>query len=464
MENIDNIRKILGGREKGQVALGWVKTKRLSPNVFFIALADGSTPAHLQVTGDPQAFQDCLDDIHAGVCLRVEGVLTSSPGSGQSHELVARKIEIVGPCDATTYPIQPKEHSLEFLRHVPHLRVRTTLFGAIFRIRHLMSQAFHRFFTAEGFYYVHTPIITTSDCEGAGDMFRVCKEGSAKEFFGERVHLTVSGQLEAEMLAMGLSKVYTFAPTFRAENSHTSRHLSEFWTIEPEMAFCNLKGSIEMAQCAMRYVIECVLREGKEDLAILHKRQVVENKKKKESERATPLEERLQLVVNNEWKEVDYTEAHSILKASKPNKKGKFVYPIVGWGQTLQTEHERFLVEQYFKQVVVVRNYPKTTKAFYMRLNSDQKTVAAMDILFPGIGEIVGGSQREERMDYLIAQLQERGMDQEKMQWYLDSRRYGSCPHAGFGIGFDRMVLFVTGMENIRDVIPFPRTPGGRVL
>ena len=469
---MESIREILSATKVGkmgkageeQSVRGWVKTKRLSPNVFFIALSDGSTPTHLQITGAPRDFEALLEKIHTGACLKVRGTLVASPGQGQSYELVAKTIELIGFCDASSYPIQPKKHSLAFLRSLPHLRVRTQLFGAIFRIRHLMSQAFHQFFSDRGFFYVHTPVITPSDCEGAGALFSVRHEGRQKEFFEEKAYLTVSGQLEAECLAMGLSKVYTFAPTFRAENSHTTRHLSEFWMIEPEMAFCDLKGNVEVARRAIQYTIGRVLKEAKEDLVLLGERQHREDAQRKAAERRPPLLEQLHLVAEEPWQEIDYSEAYDILKASKKNQKGRFEYPIEQWGQALQTEHERYLVEQHFGKAVVVTNYPKAIKAFYMRTNDDEKTVAAMDILLPEVGEIVGGSQREERLDYLLENMRQQGIPHEKMAWYLDSRKYGGCPHAGFGIGFDRMVLFVTGMENIRDTIPFPRTPGRLTL
>ena len=394
MEKTDSIRKILAKKEKGreQAAVGWVRTKRVSPNVFFLVLADGSTPATLQITGTPKPFQKDLERIQTGTSLRVTGRLVASPGRGQSCEIVAQDIEIMGDCDGSDYPIQPKKHSLEFLRSLPHLRVRTHLFGAIFRIRHLMSQAFHDFFSSNGFYHVHTPIITPSDCEGAGETFRVTSDDGQKEFFEEKVYLTVSGQLEAELLAMGLSKVYTFAPTFRAENSNTSRHLSEFWMIEPEMAFCDLSENIRVAESALKYVVGRVLKEGWEDIDLLHQRQEKENATKKEGARSMPLKEKLDFVVRSDWEEISYCEAYEILKASQPNRKGKFQYSVREWGQELQTEHERFLVEKHFKRPVVVRDYPKDIKAFYMRLNETKKTVAAVDILFPEVGEIAGGS------------------------------------------------------------------------
>jgi asparaginyl-tRNA synthetase len=382
-------------------------------------------------------------------------------------------IKLLGFADPEKYPIQPKKHSLEFLRENAHLRVRTATFSAVFRVRHALAFAIHKFFNDKGFYYLHAPIITGSDAEGAGAMFRVStldaknppldEQGQVnfkEDFFGKQTHLTVSGQLEAELGALGLSDVYTFGPTFRAENSNTTRHLAEFWMIEPEMAFYDLNDNMDLAEEFLKYLIHYALEHCAEDLSFLDKRAAEEEKDKKQEERSElGLIDRLKFVVENEFARLSYTEAIELLKNSKPNKKKKFTYPVEGWGIDLQSEHERFLVEKEFKRPVILSNYPKDIKAFYMRMNEDNKTVAAMDILFPGIGEIIGGSQREERLEVLQSRMKEMHIEEEEMWWYLDTRKFGTAPHSGFGLGFERLVLFVTGMSNIRDVIPFPRTP-----
>ncbi|MFZ1496353.1 MAG: asparagine--tRNA ligase, partial [Saprospiraceae bacterium] len=395
-------------------------------------------------------------------------------GKGQSIEITAQHIEILGDCDAEQYPLQPKKHSLEFLRDIAHLRFRTNTFGAVFRVRHALAFAIHHFFNDRGFVYLHTPVITGSDAEGAGEMFRVTtldlnnpprnEDGTINnktDFFGRETNLTVSGQLEAELGAMAFSEVYTFGPTFRAENSNTSRHLAEFWMIEPEVAFADLNDNMDLAEAMLKYVISYVLEHCAEDIAFLDSRLADEEKQKPQNERSEmSLTEKLKFCINNPFVRLTYTEAIDILKNSAPNKKGKFNYTIDTWGADLQSEHERYLVEKHFKSPVILTDYPKDIKAFYMRLNEDGKTVRAMDILFPGIGEIVGGSQREERYDKLVQRMEDMHIPVEELYWYLDTRRFGTCQHAGFGLGFERLVLFATGMTNIRDVIAFPRTPG----
>ncbi|MFN3641102.1 MAG: asparagine--tRNA ligase, partial [Flavobacterium sp.] len=401
------------------------------------------------------------------------GVLAESKGAGQKVEIQVNNLEILGDSDPEKYPIQPKKHSLEFLRENAHLRVRTSTFSAVMRVRSTLSFAVHQYFQERGFYYVNTPIITGSDAEGAGEMFRVTalpfdktprnEEGKVnfkEDFFGKETNLTVSGQLEAETFAMALGQVYTFGPTFRAENSNTSRHLAEFWMIEPEVAFNDLDANMDLAEDFIKYVIKYTLEKHQDDLKFLEQRLADEEKNKPQQERSEmSLLEKLQFVLDNNFKRVTYTEAIDILRNSKPNKNKKFQYPIDEWGADLQSEHERFLVEKHFKSPVILFDYPAKIKAFYMRLNEDGKTVRAMDILFPGIGEIVGGSQREERHDVLIEKMKALGIDEEELWWYLDTRRFGTAVHSGFGLGFERLVLFVTGMTNIRDVIPFPRTP-----
>lgn len=450
---------------------GWVKTFRANR---FISLNDGSTIQNLQCVVDYEnTDQAILSKINTGASIEIFGILVASQGKGQSVEIQAEKIIIFGESDPDSYPIQPKKHSLEFLRENAHLRVRTNTFSSIFRIRSSISFAIHKYFKENGFVYVNTPIITGSDAEGAGEMFKVTTlninkaevedNGSidhSKDFFGKETNLTVSGQLEAENMAMGLGKVYTFGPTFRAENSNTSRHLAEFWMIEPEMAFYDLIDNMNLAEDFIKYVLKYVVEDCKDDLDFLNNRLINEDKNKPKQERhELTLIERLNFVVNNDFVRITYTEAYEILKNSKPNKKKKFKFPISEWGIDLQSEHERFLVEKHFKKPVIIYDYPSKIKAFYMRMNDDGKTVKAMDILFPGIGEIVGGSQREERLDVLKARIKELNIDEEELWWYLDLRKFGTVEHSGFGLGLERLILFATGMSNIRDVIPFPRTP-----
>src|SRR5690348_9958270 len=451
--------------------MGWVRTFR---NNQFIALNDGSTNANLQIVIELGKFDDAvLKRITTGAALKVTGTLVPSLGKGQKVELKAQHLEVLGDSDAEKFPLQPKKHSLEFLREIAHLRFRTNTFGAIFRIRHSMAFAIHDFFNKKGFIYLHSPIITASDAEGAGETFHVTAfdlenipktddgEINYKEdFFGKAANLTVSGQLEAELAALALSDVYTFGPTFRAENSNTARHLAEFWMIEPEMAFADLEDDMNLAEEFIKYIIQYALDNNREDLDFLAARLAEEEKQKPQSERSEMgLIEKLEFVVNNDFERLTYTEAIDILQNSPANKKKKFHYPVSGWGIDLQSEHERYLVEKHFKKPVILINYPKEIKAFYMRQNDDGKTVAAMDILAPGIGEIVGGSQREERLEVLERRMHEMNIPVEDMSWYLDTRRFGTVPHAGFGLGFERLIQFVTGMTNIRDVIPFPRFP-----
>ena len=452
---------------------GWVRTKRGSKNVSFIALNDGSTINNIQVVAESEMPEDVLKDITTGASISVVGKLVKSQGSGQSIELLAQKIEVLGTADTDEYPLQPKRHSLDFLRENAHLRFRTNTFSAVFRIRHAMTFAVHNFFNTRGFANIHTPIITGSDCEGAGEMFAVSTLDKintpltdtgavdySKDFFGKETNLTVSGQLEAEMAALALGKVYTFGPTFRAENSNTSRHLAEFWMIEPEVAFADLEEDMDLAEELLKYLCSYALAHCKDDLAFLEHRLLEEEKNKKKEERQElSLLEKLQFVVDNDFERITYTEAFDILRNSKPNKKKKFKYLIQEWGADFQSEHERYLVEKKFKKPVIITDYPKGIKAFYMRMNDDDKTVRAMDVLFPGIGEIIGGSQREERLDVLKSRMAEMDIPEHELSWYLDSRKFGTVPHSGFGLGFERLVLFVTGMGNIRDVIPFPRTP-----
>ncbi len=450
---------------------GWVKTFR---SKRFIALNDGSTIHNLQCVVDFEKLDEAmLKQISTGAALKIIGTLEESQGRGQSVEIQATDIFVHGTADPETYPIQPKKHSLEFLREKAHLRVRTNTFSAVMRVRSVLSFAVHSYFQENGFYYMHAPIITGSDAEGAGEMFRVSTLDAKKpplddagevdyseDFFGKETNLTVSGQLEAETYAMGLGKVYTFGPTFRAENSNTSRHLAEFWMIEPEMAFYDLDANMDLAEDFIKYIIQYVLDHCQDDLEFLEKRLLDEEKTKPQNERSEmALIEKLKFVVENNFKRVSYTEAIDILKNSKPNKKKKFQFPINEWGADLQSEHERFLVEKHFKCPVILFDYPADIKAFYMRLNEDGKTVRAMDVLFPGIGEIVGGSQREERLDVLEQKIKELDIDAKELWWYLDLRKFGTAVHSGFGLGFERMVQFATGMGNIRDVIPYPRTP-----
>lgn len=455
--------------------MGWVRTKRESKNVAFIALNDGSTLRNLQVVADTSIFDSSLlEKITTGASLSVQGKLVESQGQGQSKEMQAEQIEVLGQADPKKFPLQPKRHSLEFLREIGHLRPRTNTFGAIFRIRHQMIYAVHTFFHGKGFLNLHTPIITASDAEGAGETFHVTnfnldeipktKDGSVdykQDFFQRESNLTVSGQLEGELAALALSEIYTFGPTFRAENSNTTRHLAEFWMIEPEMAFYDLDDNMDLAEEMLKYLVNRALDHCAEDLEFLDKRAADEDKQKPQNERSElGLIERLKFILDNDFERLNYTDAIEILRRSKPNQKKKFKYLIEGWGADLQSEHERFLVEKHFKKPVILFNYPKDIKAFYMRQNDDEKTVGAMDVLFPGIGEIVGGSQREERLNKLTTRMQEMNVPTDELDWYLDTRRFGTAPHSGFGLGFERLMLFVTGMGNIRDVIPFPRTPG----
>ena len=456
---------------------GWIRAFR---NNQFIALNDGSTASNLQVVVDQEKIDpELFARIKYGAAIGVRGKLIESQGKGQKAEVVVEELIVHGDCNPEEYPLQPKKQSLEYLREIAHLRFRTNTFGAVFRIRHNIAFAIHKFFNDEGYYYIHSPLITGSDAEGAGEMFRVTtfppdnppktESGEvdfSKDFFGKATNLTVSGQLEAELAALALSKVYTFGPTFRAENSNTTRHLAEFWMIEPEVAFADIHDNMDLAEDMLKFVIQYVLDHCQEDLAILENRLIDEEKSKPQNERSPmALIEKLKFVTENQFERLTYTEAIRILKNSKPNKKGKFNFPIDEWGADLQSEHERYLVEKHFKTPVILVDYPKAIKAFYMRENEPDEqvpgpTVAAMDILFPGIGEIVGGSQREERLDRLMDRMEEMDIPAEEMQWFLDTRRFGTCPHAGFGLGFERLVQFITGMGNIRDVIPFPRFPG----
>jgi asparaginyl-tRNA synthetase len=457
--------------QSGITVKGWVRTFR---NNQFIALNDGSTLHNIQCVVDfENTPEDTLKRITTGAALSITGNLVESQGAGQKYEVQATHLEILGDSDAEKFPMQPKKHSLEFLRENAHLRVRTNAFGAIMRVRSVLSYAVHHYFQQRGFVYVNTPIITGSDAEGAGEMFKVTalpfdgtprdengKVNYKEDFFGKETNLTVSGQLEAETFAMALGQVYTFGPTFRAENSNTSRHLAEFWMIEPEVAFNDLNDNMDLAEDFIQYVIKYTLEHCADDLKFLESRLIDEEKVKPQAERSEmSLLEKLNFVLENNFKRVSYTEAIDILKNSKPNKNKKFSYIIEEWGADLQSEHERYLVEKHFKCPVILYDYPANIKAFYMRLNEDGKTVRAMDILFPGIGEIVGGSQREERYDVLVEKMKVLGIDEKELWWYLDTRRFGTAVHSGFGLGFERLVLFVTGMSNIRDVIPFPRTP-----
>ncbi|MFV0592710.1 MAG: asparagine--tRNA ligase [Draconibacterium sp.] len=468
------IKEILKSGKAGDevVAKGWVRTKRGSKNVNFIALNDGSTIHNLQIVVDVESFDEALlRDINTGASLAVIGTLVESAGSGQNIELNANEIELLGKADPEKFPIQPKKHSLEFLRENAHLRFRTNTFGAVFRIRHAMAFAIHKYFNEKGFNYLHTPIITASDAEGAGQMFRVStldaknppltEEGAidySQDFFGRPTNLTVSGQLEGELGALALGEIYTFGPTFRAENSNTTRHLAEFWMIEPEMAFYDLKDNMDLAEEFLKSCIKYALDNCMDDLTFLAQRLEQEEKNKPQDQRSMPLIEKLQFVLENDFIRLTYTEAIDILKNSKPYKKKQFQFP-VDWGIDLQSEHERYLVEKHFKCPVILTDYPKDIKAFYMKQNDDNKTVRAMDVLFPQIGEIIGGSQREEDLAKLETRMNEMDIPTDEMWWYLDTRRFGSVVHSGFGLGFERFILFITGMGNIRDVIAFPRTP-----
>jgi len=454
----------------GVTVMGWVRSFR---NNQFIALNDGSTNTNLQVVATLGNFPDeLLKRITTSASIKVFGDLVPSLGKGQALELVATSIEILGDSDAEKYPLQPKKHSLEFLREIAHLRFRTNTFGSVFRIRHSLAFAVHKFYNERGFVYLHTPIITASDAEGAGEMFRVStlplenpprdeqgKIDFKEDFFGRATNLTVSGQLEGELGATAFGEIYTFGPTFRAENSNTARHLAEFWMIEPEMAFHDLEDNMNLAESFIKYIINYAMEHNMEDLQFLDQRLAEEEKQLPTEKRSEMgLLDKLKFVLNNDFERITYTEAIDILLNSPAYKKKKFQYD-VKWGIDMQSEHERYLVEKHFKKPVIVTNYPKDIKAFYMRQNDDGKTVAAMDILAPGIGEIVGGSQREERLEKLTQRMNEMHIPQEELWWYLDTRRFGTVPHAGFGLGFERMVQFVTGMTNIRDVIAFPRTP-----
>jgi len=468
------IKELLAQEPQGQqvTVMGWVRTFR---NNQFIALNDGSTNNNLQVVvALGLVGEDVLKRITTSASIKVTGIIVPSLGKGQKMDLNAATIEILGDSDAEKYPLQPKKHSLEFLREIAHLRFRTNTFGSVFRIRHTLAFAVHKFYNEKGFVYLHTPIITASDAEGAGEMFHVStlplndipknKDGTINfkdDFFGRATNLTVSGQLEGELGATALGEIYTFGPTFRAENSNTARHLAEFWMIEPEMAFYDLEDNMNLAEEFIKYIIKYAIDNNREDLEFLAQRLADEEKQLPQDKRSEMgLMEKLEFILTNNFERLTYTEAIEILKESNHNKKKKFQFPVTGWGMDLQSEHERYLVEKHFKKPVILYNYPKEIKAFYMRQNDDGKTVAAMDILAPGIGEIVGGSQREERLEKLETRMKEMNIPAEELWWYLDTRKFGTVPHAGFGLGFERMVQFVTGMNNIRDVIAFPRTPG----
>lgn len=474
------IKALLSEQPLGEEVLvkGWVKAFR---SRRFIQLNDGTTINNVQAVVDFEKMDEALlERVTVGAAIAVTGKVVESQGSGQAIEVEVGSIEIIGdakPDEVSKTVMQPKKHSMEFLREQAHLRFRTNTFGAVFRIRHAVSYAIHKYFNDHGYYYIHTPIITGSDAEGAGEMFRVTtldvenppktedgKINWEEDFFGKETNLTVSGQLEAELAALALSKVYTFGPTFRAENSNTARHLAEFWMIEPEVAFADIHDNMDLAEDFLQYICNYVLENNADDLKFLHDREVKEDSQKPQSDRnAMPLIDRLKFVTENQFERITYTDAIHILHNSKPYKKKKFKFP-VEWGADLQSEHERYLVEKHFKKPVIITDYPASFKAFYMRLNEPKEgvpgdTVAAMDILFPGIGEIIGGSQREERYDVLKQKIAEFNIPEEELWWYLETRKFGTVPHAGFGLGFERMVMFVTGMTNIRDVIPFPRTP-----
>jgi asparaginyl-tRNA synthetase len=467
------VLKILNELKKNQTIeiCGWVKTFRANR---FIALNDGSCLENIQCVIDFENTDDnILKKITTGCAVKISGEIVKSTGAKQAIEIQVNKIDILGESNPDQYPIQPKKHSFEFLRENAHLRTRTSTFNAIMRLRSSLSFAIHKFLNGKGFYYVHTPIITGSDAEGAGEQFRVTTLNSInpelnsdkevdfkKDFFGKETKLTVSGQLEAEAYAMSLGKVYTFGPTFRAENSNTSRHLSEFWMIEPEAAFMDINGNMDLAEDFLKYLLEDIVNNNMSELKFLESRLLGEEKTKPEKDKSEmSLIEKIDFVIKNKFKRITYTEAIDILRDCKPNKKKKFKYIIKDWGSDLQSEHEQFLVEKHFRRPVIIYNYPASIKSFYMRLNDDNKTVRAMDILFPGIGEIVGGSQREERADVLKKKMKEIGIDEKELWWYNDLRKFGTAIHSGFGLGFERLVMFATGMSNIRDVIPFPRTP-----
>ncbi|MEJ5996293.1 asparagine--tRNA ligase [Pedobacter sp. Du54] len=456
---------------KEVTVMGWVRTFR---NNQFIALNDGSCMGNIQVVVDfTNTPEELLKRITTGAALNVRGIIVESIGKGQKVDIKASSIEILGDSNPEQYPIQPKKHSLEFLRENAHLRFRTNTFNAVFKVRHALAFAIHKFYNDRGFVCMHTPIITASDAEGAGEMFKVTtlefdktprtedgKIDFSEDFFGRATNLTVSGQLEGELAATAFGQIYTFGPTFRAENSNTTRHLAEFWMIEPEVAFADIEDNMQLAEDMMKYIINYAIENCKDELTFLNDRLVEEEKQKPQQERSElSLIEKLNFCLANDFERLTYTEAIQILKHSKPNQKKQFKYLIDEWGADLQSEHERYLVEKHFKKPVILTDYPKDIKSFYMRMNEDGKTVAAMDVLFPGIGEMIGGSQREERLDKLTKRMEEMNIPQEELWWYLDTRRFGSVPHAGFGLGFERLVLFVTGMTNIRDVIAFPRFP-----
>ncbi len=468
------IKDLLKATPNGQTVTvkGWVRTFR---NNQFISINDGSSINNIQAVVELGKLDDvALKRITTGACLSITGELIASPAKGQTVEVKVASLEILGDSDAEVYPLQPKKHSLEFLREKAHLRMRTNTFSAVFRVRHAMAFAVHKFFNDKGFFHIHTPIITGSDAEGAGDMFRVTtldmnkppRDESGRinykeDFFGREANLTVSGQLEGETFALALGEIYTFGPTFRAENSNTSRHLAEFWMIEPEMAFYDIQDNMELAEEFIKYLCKYALDNCPEDLDFLDKRAKEEEAAKPQDQRSElGLIDRLKFVAENNFERLSYTEAFDILKNSAPNKKKKFQYLIEEWGADLQSEHERFLVEKHFKKPVILYNYPAAIKSFYMRQNEDGKTVAAMDVLFPGIGEIIGGSQREERYENLMQRVKELNIPEETIWWYLELRKFGSAPHSGFGLGFERLIQFVTGMTNIRDVIAYPRYPG----
>lgn len=469
------IKELLQVEPTGQPATvkGWIRSFR---NNQFIEINDGSTIKNIQAVVDRELLgEETLKRLTVGACIEANGELHKSLGKGQLMDLMVKNLTVLGDCDPDQYPLQLKNRpSLEYLREIAHLRSRTNTFGAVMRLRHAMAYAVHRFFNDRGFFYIHTPVITGSDAEGAGAMFRVTTldptdpprtdTGTAdfkEDFFGRETNLTVSGQLEGETYALALSDIYTFGPTFRAENSNTARHLAEFWMIEPEMAFYDLHDNMQLAQDMLQYLVGYALDNCREDLEFLNKRsQDEENSKPQDKRSEMGLLERLRFVTENEFQRTSYTEAIDILKNSTPNKKKKFQYIVEQWGTDLQSEHERYLVEKHFKKPVILYDYPAAIKSFYMRQNDDGKTVAAMDVLFPGIGEIIGGSQREERYDRLLRRVEELKLPEKDLWWYLDLRRFGSAPHAGFGLGFERLMLFVSGMTNIRDVIPYPRYPG----
>jgi asparaginyl-tRNA synthetase len=470
------IKVLLKGNQVDQnvMAKGWVRTRRGNKNVSFVALNDGTTFHSIQVVLENSEFpENEIKRITTGSAIEVEGKLVASSGSGQDFEIQGAGFKIIGDADPDKYPLQPKKHSLEFLREIAHLRPRSNTFGSVFRIRHHLAMAIHRFFDENGYYYLHSPIITGSDAEGAGEMFRVTtldpknppldENGEVnyeEDFFGKETNLTVSGQLEAELGALALSKVYTFGPTFRAENSNTTRHLAEFWMVEPEVAFNDIHDNMRLAESLLKYCLRYVKEHAPDDLKFLADRfDKAQNEKPANERSELSLMERIDFAIDNDFEIISYTEAFDILRNSKPNKKKKFEFPVQDWGMDLQSEHEKYLVEKHFKKPVIIYNYPKSIKAFYMRVNDDDKTVAAMDVLFPGIGEIVGGSQREERYEVLIDRIKDLGIPEKDVWWYLETRKFGSVPHSGFGLGFERMMVFITGMSNIRDVIPFPRTP-----